>query len=96
MLFEGLLLALIGAVLGLVLGHVLTELLGYALKAARAGRGDRAGCGSTSELWLVALALGGRRDRGAAAGVARLPHGHRGHAGARLKSVISQRGVTKQ
>lgn len=35
MLFEGLLLAALGAGLGLVLGHVLTEVLGMALKAAQ-------------------------------------------------------------
>ncbi len=35
MLFEGVLLALIGAVIGIALGHVLAELLGHALKAAQ-------------------------------------------------------------
>ena len=57
MLFEGLLLALIGAVLGIVLGHLLTELLGYGLKAAR----QVAVTGWTwvgAELWVLALALG--------------------------------------
>jgi putative ABC transport system permease protein len=56
MLFEGLLLALVGAVLGIVLGHVLTEVLGHALRAAR----QVAVTGWTwvgTELWLVALAL---------------------------------------
>jgi putative ABC transport system permease protein len=57
MLFEGLLLALIGAALGILLGHLLTELLGYGLKAAR----QVAVTGWTwvgAELWVVALALG--------------------------------------
>jgi putative ABC transport system permease protein len=57
MLFEGLLLALIGAVFGIALGHGLTELLGYALKAAR----QVAVTGWIwlgIELWLVVLALG--------------------------------------
>ena len=35
LLFEGLLLALIGGVLGVALGHVLAEVLGNALKAAQ-------------------------------------------------------------
>lgn len=57
MLFEGAMLAGLGAVLGLALGHVLTELLGYALRAAQ----QVAVTGWTwlpQELWLIALALG--------------------------------------
>lgn len=56
MLFEGLLLASLGAGFGLALGHALTQLLGRLLKAAHqvevtgwAWVGD--------ELWLIALAL---------------------------------------
>ena len=57
LLFEGLLLALIGAVVGLVLGHGLTEALGYALK--RAKQPEVTGwVWDMGELWLVALALG--------------------------------------
>ena len=57
LLFEGLLLALIGAALGLVLGHALTEALGYALK--RAHQPEVTGwTWNASELWLVAVALG--------------------------------------
>jgi putative ABC transport system permease protein len=56
LLFEGLLLALIGAVIGLVLGHALTEALGYALK--RAHQPEVTGwVWSVNELWLVAIAL---------------------------------------
>ena len=57
MLFEGVMLAGIGAVLGIALGHLLTELLGFAFKAAK----QVAVTGWTwldAELWLVALALG--------------------------------------
>jgi putative ABC transport system permease protein len=57
MLFEGVLLALIGAVLGIALGHVLTEMLGIAFKAAK----QVAVTGWVwmgSELWLAVLALG--------------------------------------
>lgn len=57
MLFEGALLAGIGALLGIALGHVLTELLGFAFKAAN----QVAVTGWTwlsAELWLIALALG--------------------------------------
>jgi len=57
MLFEGLLLALVGAVVGIVLGHVLTEALGGMLKAAQ----QVAVTGwiwVPAELWLIALALG--------------------------------------
>ena len=57
MLFEGILLALIGAALGIALGHAVTEVLGYALSQARqvsvTGR-----IWVMQELWLVALALG--------------------------------------
>jgi putative ABC transport system permease protein len=57
LLFEGLLLALIGAALGLVLGHALTEALGYALK--RAHQPEVTGwTWKASELWLVVVALG--------------------------------------
>jgi putative ABC transport system permease protein len=56
LLFEGLLLALIGAVLGLALGHLLTEVLGFALK--RANQPEVTGwVWSMSELWLVVLAM---------------------------------------
>jgi putative ABC transport system permease protein len=55
LLFEGLLLALIGAVLGIALGHLLTEVLGFALK--RANQPEVTGwVWSMSELWLVVLA----------------------------------------
>ncbi len=56
MLFEGLLLAMLGAAAGLVLGHALTEALGAMLKSAQ----QVAVTGFTwmpGELWLVALAL---------------------------------------
>jgi len=56
MLFEGALLAGIGAALGLALGHVLTELLGVAFKAAK----QVAVTGWAwvpEELWLIGLAL---------------------------------------
>lgn len=56
MLFEGLLLAGLGAAAGLVLGHLLTELLGKMLKSAQ----QVAVTGLIwvpGELWLVALAL---------------------------------------
>lgn len=57
LLFEGMLLALIGAALGLLVGHVLTEVLGYALK--HANQPEVTGwVWSMSELWLVAVALG--------------------------------------
>ncbi len=57
LLFEGLLLASLGALLGIALGHVLTEALGFALTQAR----QVAVSGMTwinDELWVVALALG--------------------------------------
>jgi len=57
LLFEGLLLAAMGAALGLVLGHALTELLGNVLRQAQ----QIALTGWTwhpAELWIVALALG--------------------------------------
>ncbi len=56
MLFEGILLAGLGAVLGLALGHALTEVLGHALKAAQqvsvTGR-----VWVAEELWLIGIAL---------------------------------------
>lgn len=56
LLFEGLLLALIGAGLGLVLGHGFAEVLGHALRAAQqveiSGR-----VFVVEELWVVGLAL---------------------------------------
>ena len=57
MLFEGVLLSLIGAALGIAAGHALTELLGRALTQAR----QVSVTGLTwvpAELWLIALALG--------------------------------------
>jgi putative ABC transport system permease protein len=57
MLFEGVLLALIGAALGIALGHGLTEVLGHALAQAR--QVSVTGLTwVTEELWIVALALG--------------------------------------
>ena len=56
MLFEGLLLAVLGAVLGLVLGHVLTEVLGMALKAAHQVT-VTGWAWIHAELWLIALAV---------------------------------------
>jgi putative ABC transport system permease protein len=57
MLFEGLLLALIGAVLGIALGHLLTGLVGYALTQAK--QVSVTGMAWVNEeLWLVVLALG--------------------------------------
>ena len=57
LLFEGMLLALIGAAVGLALGHALTEVLGWALK--RVNQPEVTGwTWSADELWLVALALG--------------------------------------
>jgi putative ABC transport system permease protein len=56
MLFEGAMLAGIGAVLGIVMGHVLTEALGVAFKAAK----QVAVTGWAwvpEELWLIGLAL---------------------------------------
>jgi len=56
MLFEGLLLALVGAVLGIVLGHALTELLGFAL--AQAKQVTVTGWAwVNAELWLIVMAL---------------------------------------
>ena len=56
MLFEGVLLAGLGALLGLALGHALTEVLGHALKAAQqvsvTGR-----VWVAEELWLIGIAL---------------------------------------
>jgi putative ABC transport system permease protein len=56
MLFEGLLLAAIGAALGVVLGHVLTEFLGVALKAAQQVT-VTGWAWVNAEFWLVGLAL---------------------------------------
>jgi putative ABC transport system permease protein len=56
MLFEGLLLALIGAVLGIALGHVLTGLLGHALTQAK--QVSVTGMAwVNAEWWLLVLAL---------------------------------------
>jgi putative ABC transport system permease protein len=56
MLFEGVLLALIGAALGIALGHAMTEGLGYALAQAR--QGSVTGLAWVNEeLWLISLAL---------------------------------------
>jgi len=57
MLFEGALLAGIGAVLGIALGHVLTEMLGFAFKAAKQVS-VTGWVWMNTELWLVVLALG--------------------------------------
>jgi putative ABC transport system permease protein len=57
LLFEGLLLALIGAALGLALGHGFAELLGQLLRAAQQVEISGA-VFVTEELWVVALALG--------------------------------------
>lgn len=57
MLFEGVLLALLGALIGIALGHALTEALGGMLRAAQ----QAAVTGVIwvpAELWLIALALG--------------------------------------
>jgi putative ABC transport system permease protein len=57
LLFEGLLLSLIGAALGIVLGHVLTEVLGFALKKAH--QPEVTGwIWYPAELWLIVVALG--------------------------------------
>ena len=56
LIFEGVMLAAVGAVLGLVLGHILTSVLGFALRQAQqvsvTGWTWYAG-----ELWIVGLAL---------------------------------------
>ena len=57
MLFEGAMLAGIGAVLGIVMGHVLTEALGVAFKAAKQVT-VTGWTWTNDELWLIALALG--------------------------------------
>jgi putative ABC transport system permease protein len=57
MLFEGLLLALIGAALGIALGHALTGVLGFALAQARQVT-VTGWAWVDAELWLVILALG--------------------------------------
>ncbi len=57
LLFEGLLLALIGGVLGIALGHGLAHLLGYALKAAQ--QVSITGLiWVNTEWWVLALAAG--------------------------------------
>ena len=56
LLFEGIMLAFVGAVVGLLLGHVLTSMLGFALRQAQ----QITVTGWTwyaSELWIVGLAL---------------------------------------
>jgi putative ABC transport system permease protein len=56
LLFEGMLLAVVGAVLGLFLGHLLTSVLGFALRQAQ----QISVTGWTwyaAELWIVLLAL---------------------------------------
>ena len=56
LLFEGLLLALLGALVGLLLGHLFTQLLGAAL--TRANLPEPTGwVWQPAELWLVALAV---------------------------------------
>jgi putative ABC transport system permease protein len=55
LLFEGLLLAAIGAILGLALGHLLTSLLGFALRFQQVG--ITGWIWSPNELWIVAGAL---------------------------------------
>ncbi|HSB49240.1 MAG TPA: FtsX-like permease family protein, partial [Burkholderiales bacterium] len=57
MLFEGVLLAGIGALLGIGLGHAFTEVLGIALKAAKQVT-VTGWAWVPEELWLVALAVG--------------------------------------
>ena len=57
LLFEGVLLALIGAAIGIALGHLLTEALGHALR--RAHQPEVTGLvWNMNELWLLALAVG--------------------------------------
>ena len=56
LLFEGIMLAFVGAVLGLLLGHILTSMLGFALRQAQ----QISVTGWTwysSELWIVGIAL---------------------------------------
>ena len=57
MLFEGVLLAGIGALLGIALGHAFTEVLGMALAAARQVT-VTGWAWVPEELWVLALALG--------------------------------------
>jgi putative ABC transport system permease protein len=57
MLFEGVLLAGIGALLGIALGHAFTEVLGMALAAAKQVT-VTGWAWVPEELWLIALALG--------------------------------------
>jgi putative ABC transport system permease protein len=57
LLFEGLLLAVLGAILGIALGHLMTEVLGIALAQAR--QISITGLAWVNEeLWVVALAVG--------------------------------------
>jgi putative ABC transport system permease protein len=56
MLFEGLLLAALGAALGLVLGHAMTEVMGVALKAAQQVT-VTGWAWVDAELWVIALSL---------------------------------------
>ena len=57
LLFEGLLLAAVGAALGLLLGHALTEMLGFALR--RTHQVSVTGWAwSDNEVLVIALALG--------------------------------------
>ena len=55
LLFEGMLLAAIGAILGLVLGHLLTSLLGFALRFQQVG--ITGWIWRSAELWIVLGAL---------------------------------------
>jgi putative ABC transport system permease protein len=55
LLFEGALLALIGAALGLALGHLLTSLLGFALRIQQVG--ITGWVWSPNELWIAVAAL---------------------------------------
>jgi putative ABC transport system permease protein len=57
LLFEGILLATLGALLGVGLGHLMTEVLGFALVHARQV-GVSGMTWVNDELWVVALALG--------------------------------------
>jgi len=57
LLFEGILLATLGALLGVGLGHLMTEALGFALVQARQV-GVSGMTWVNDELWVVALALG--------------------------------------
>ena len=58
LLFEGVLLAAIGAALGLVLGHAFTSVLGFALRRQQVGL--TGWMWNSNELWIIggALAVG--------------------------------------